>query len=129
MDYALVVDDDPTNRKILHKMLTGMRYEVLCFASAEKCLDYCKNALPRLILLDYHLGQEMSGHQFLVELRKIEAGSDVPVIMCSGENKEQSLKELLKLGISGYLLKPFKEDDLLNQLRRIHWLPTMFKKE
>jgi CheY-like chemotaxis protein len=124
MQPCLMIEDDETNREILLKMLEPAGYAVESYTEAQPALDYCRRHRPCFILLDYYM-KDMNGLEFLKELRKIDPHAEIPVIMCTGENKKEHFRELYVQGIAGYLLKPFTENELYKQLKELNLYPPV----
>lgn len=112
----LVVDDSAVSLAIVEQKLKDM-YEVITVNSGTRALRYLKNEKPDLILLDIKM-EGKDGIQTLKELRTMENGAKVPVIMLTSKNDKGSLIETAKLGIYDYLLKPFDTQDLHSRIRR-----------
>lgn len=49
----------------------------------------------------------------------MENSKDIPVIMLTSQNDKQTIVESSKLGIDGYVLKPFNADDLRERIIRV----------
>lgn len=112
----LVVDDSAVSLAIVEQKLKDM-YEVITINSGERALRYLKSEKPDLILLDIKM-EGKDGIETLKELRTMENGADIPVIMLTSKNDKGSLIETAKLGIYDYLLKPFDTQDLYNRIRK-----------
>ena len=69
--------------------------------------------MPDLILLDLYL-PDVFGLDVLNQMRVVGVEGDVIVI--SAANESQAVERALKLGVAGYLLKPFTLDDLSSRL-------------
>lgn len=100
---VLVVDDDAFIRDILADILQAADYEV---ATAEDGVEafakYGTDAGIRLIISDMNMPQ-MSGLELITKLR--EKGSDVPVVILTGNNEIQLAINALNCGANDYLLK------------------------
>jgi CheY-like chemotaxis protein len=117
---ALIVDDNATNREILHNQLSAWH---IPNKSAEKgihALEMLRSAAAKnekfdLIILDWHM-PEMDG----VELaEKITADPYIPktsMIMLSSVGSDQETSRLSSLGIQRYLTKPVRQSELYNCL-------------
>ncbi len=108
----LVVDDSPINLTAAEQKLKD-RYEVILLNSGVRALRYLKSeeAPPDLILLDIMMA-EKDGIDTLKEIRAMENGAKIPVIMLTGVGEKERVLESSKLGICDYVLKPFDSDDL-----------------
>jgi two-component system, chemotaxis family, chemotaxis protein CheY len=102
----LVVDDSDVIRKVARRILEDMNYLVLEAGSADDALDQCAKAMPEMILLDWHMPGK-SGHDFLAELKKVQADRRPVVVYCTSENDPDDLARAFAGGAEGYMLKPF----------------------
>ena len=112
----LVVDDSVINLANVEQKLKD-RYEVITVNSGDRALRYLKNEKPDLILLDIKMA-DMDGIQTLKEIRKLENGVDVPVIMLTSLGDKGSIVETQKLGICDYVLKPFDPQELRSRIEK-----------
>jgi DNA-binding response OmpR family regulator len=109
----LVVDDDDAIRALLIDVLLDEGYQVVAAANGREALTYLRKSmpLPNLIILDLMMPL-MSGRQFLQAQKQEPAIAVVPIIAISAV-KDQ-IDEVVPLGISSYLLKPFDIDTMLS---------------
>lgn len=106
----LVVDDSIINLSAVEQKLKD-RYDVATANSGDKALRYLKNEKPDLILLDIKM-ENMDGIETLKQIRELENGADIPVIMLTARGDKRSIVETQKLGICDYVLKPFDPQEL-----------------
>ena len=106
----LVVDDSIINLSAVEQKLKD-RYDVATANSGDKALRYLKNEKPDLILLDIKM-DNMDGIETLKQIREMENGTDIPVIMITARGDKRSIVETQRLGICDYVLKPFDPQEL-----------------
>ncbi|MDE6905726.1 MAG: response regulator [Lachnospiraceae bacterium] len=106
----LVVDDSVINLSTVEQKLKD-RYEVITANSGDRALRYLKNEKPDLILLDIKM-DNMDGIETLKQIREMENGTDIPVIMLTARGDKRSIVETQRLGICDYVLKPFDPQEL-----------------
>ncbi|MCI8874934.1 MAG: response regulator [Lachnospiraceae bacterium] len=106
----LVVDDSIINLSAVEQKLKD-RYDVATANSGDKALRYLKNEKPDLILLDIKM-DNMDGIETLKQIREMENGTDIPVIMLTARGDKRSIVETQRLGICDYVLKPFDPQEL-----------------
>ena len=106
----LVVDDSIINLSAVEQKLKD-RYDVATANSGDKSLRYLKNEKPDLILLDIKM-DNMDGIETLKQIREMENGTDIPVIMLTARGDKRSIVETQRLGICDYVLKPFDPQEL-----------------
>ncbi len=110
-----IVDDDPSVRKALERLLKTAGFEATGFASA---LDFLADGLatvPECLVLDIHLGG-MNGFELYERL--VAAGSAVPVVFITAHDDASTREHARQIGSSGYLRKPFEQHALLGAIYR-----------
>ena len=105
----LVVDDEPEVRKLMEHFLTDRGYEVRLAANGREGLVAIDSFVPDVVLLDMHM-PEMDGVETLKQLASRAPG--LPVIMVTVNEDVQTTSQLLQLGASDYVPKPFNLDYL-----------------
>jgi len=107
----LIVDDDKFNIQLIETMLSKIAdVKVISTDKGSEALTVLKtcNSYIDLILLDLHMN-EMDGEDVLRAIRT-ELGLDIPVMIISVNGLNE--KELLEMGATDFVLKPFDLDDL-----------------
>ncbi len=112
----LLVDDSAINLAYTEQKLKD-QYDVIAVNSGSRALRYIKDERPDLILLDIRMA-EMDGIETLKEIRTMENGVDVPVIMLTSKSDRESIVESQKLGIYDYVLKPVEAEVLCSRIKR-----------
>ena len=105
----LVVDDEPEVRKLMEHFLTSKGYDVRIAENGRVGLAALDSFRPDLVLLDMHM-PEMDGAETLRELA-VRAPT-LPVIMVTVNEDVETTSQLLQLGASDYVPKPFNLDYL-----------------
>jgi DNA-binding response OmpR family regulator len=112
----LVVDDNTYTLRIVQHTLEQAGYEVSTAVSGTEGLRaITRYGLPHLAIVDIHM-PEMSGFEFC---RTIHEFSDVPVIMLTAVNSEESIIEGLEKHAEDYIVKPFNPPELIARVRRV----------
>jgi PAS domain S-box-containing protein len=115
-ETILVVDDEPALRNIARMMLEEAGYQVLTAESGEEALVIQKNR-PDLDLVMLDLGMPgMGGHKCLKSL--LDRSPDLKVIIATGYVAERMVQPALDAGAKGVIVKPFREEVLLETVRR-----------
>lgn len=105
-----IVEDDPWYGEILEYHLSlNPEYQVTRFSNGRDCLSSLHKK-PALITVDFSL-PDMNGQELYKQIRRIDP--DVPVIVISGQEDISTAVELLKLGVSDYLVKDDNTKELL----------------
>lgn len=101
----LVVDDEPTNIKIIKELL-GDKYRVRVASSGEKAIRILeKSPNLDLILLDIMM-PEMDGYQVCEALKENAATALIPVIFLSAKTQTEDMTKGFELGAVDYITKP-----------------------
>lgn len=102
--HILVVDDDPIICQQLERLYALSNYRVTVATQAEKALELLEDEDVDLVVTDIHL-PGISG----VELtdRILMRWRDIPVIVITGFAEIDEAVNVLKLGVSDYIVKPF----------------------
>lgn len=101
----LIVDDHPTNIKLLAFLLSSKGYEVRTAASADEALATLAGWKPRLILMDIQL-PGMDGLTLTRLLKADPATSSIPIIAATAYAMKGDEERALEAGCSGYITKP-----------------------
>ena len=109
MHHILVVDDDPTNTKLLKFLLTDEGYEVSTVHSPTEALSMLAANVYDLIILDIM----MPGMDGLEVCRRIRMTSTTPIIFISARGEVKDKVTGLKAGGDDYISKPFDPNELL----------------
>ncbi len=111
----LITDDCAEDREIYREYLSrdpGQSYQILEAASAEVGLELCQHEHCDAILLDFSL-PDMTGLEFLDELRQQRSQAPLPVIMLTGQGDERIAVQAMKRGAQEYLVKQHLQPDIL----------------
>jgi phosphoserine phosphatase RsbU/P len=102
----LLVDDDPTNIKVVHAILEDA-YEIRVATSGPKALDLAKaEPMPALILLDVVM-PGMDGYEVCSRLKACQETRDIPVIFLTAKSEVADEIRGFKVGAVDYIHKPF----------------------
>lgn len=111
----LVVDDEPSIRRILDTRLSMMGYKVFTAADGVKALKVFKCQHPDLIILDVMM-PKLDGYGVCQAVRKI---SKVPIIMLTALSDVRDRITGLEMGADDYMVKPFSPKELEARVRGI----------
>lgn len=115
MPRILIVDDEPDMRLAVRNVLKLRGYEISEAGDGPAALSMAREKRPDLVLLDMRL-PGMDGIEVLDGLKKID--DSVPVVMITGYGHIQSAVDVMKLGASEYLQKPFENAQLVETVKR-----------
>ena len=127
MSRILIVDDEPDMRLAVRNVLKLRGYEVSEAGDGPSALEMARAERPDLVLLDLRL-PGMDGIEVLAGLKKID--ETVPVVMITGYGHIQSAVDVMKLGASEYLQKPFENAQLVATVKKfVHAVPVPPKRQ
>ncbi len=114
---VLVVDDNETNRRILREVLTNWRMRPTVVDGGRAALAALREAVDAgepfpLVLLDGHM-PEMDGFMLAQRIQEIPTLAGTTLIMLTSAGLDD-VGHCRKVGIRKYLMKPFKQSELLD---------------
>jgi FixJ family two-component response regulator len=106
-----VVDDDPSVRRALTRLVRSAGHEVEAYGSAREFLEHaCGERTPACVVLDVQL-PDLSG----LELQR-ELDARLPIVFLTGHGDIAMTVGAIKAGANDFLTKPVREDDLLRAI-------------
>jgi CheY-like chemotaxis protein len=112
----LAVDDNPVQLKLFKEMLIP-KYDLRVVKAASEALNFLNTNTVDIILLDIEM-PNISGFEFLRDIRKIPSYIEVPVIVVSGNTGSDFLQNAKKLGAEDVLTKPVTAEGLVNSIEK-----------
>lgn len=110
-----MVDDEAPVRTALGRLLRLADYDVVGFASGEEFLASMPACRPDCVLLDVHM-PGLNGPQVQQRLR--EAGSALPVVFITANDRAELTRQGLDPGFASILHKPFTADEMFGAIAR-----------
>lgn len=114
----LTVDDSKTIRLIVSKAFKAYDCAILEAANGVEGLSMAAKEKPDLIILDITM-PVMDGYEMLNRLRADRELKQVPVIMLTAEVGRDNVIKVAKQGVRDYVVKPFKEDLIVERVGRV----------
>lgn len=112
----LVIDDDPVLLRMVADKLDRAGFETLTAASGQAALNLIeRRGLPHLAIVDIMM-PEMDGFEFC---QRIQQFSDLPIIMLTAVDEEQSVIRGIEHFAEDYITKPFSPRELVARVRRV----------
>ena len=104
------MDDDPSVRQGLERLIRSLGWKAETFASAQEFLDRPHGEAPSCLVLDLQL-PDLSGID--LQKRMAEVGLETPIIFLTGHGDIPTTVQAMKAGAIEFLTKPVDEEDLL----------------
>ena len=119
MSYRIVaVDDNPVVTQLIAAVLGQAGYDVEVLSTGAEALIAMQRNPPDLLLLDLQM-PGLDGLEVLRILREQRVSQGSPVLVLTAESDSHYVARARELGASGYLLKPFRAQDLNAKVRRV----------
>lgn len=115
----LVVDDFPTQRKLMKRTLLDLGFEnVIEAVDGVDALEKLNMGDVEFIICDWHM-PKMMGIDLLRMIRADGKFSQMPFLMVTAEVKRENIIAAAKAGVSNYIAKPFTVESLQEKMRDI----------
>jgi RNA polymerase sigma factor (sigma-70 family) len=111
---VFVVDDDPSVRRAIKRLIGSVGLQVELFGSAQEFLHCKRPDAPSCLVLDIRLPR-ISGLDFQRQLA--EAKIHLPIIFITGHGDVPMTVRAMKAGAVEFLTKPFRDQDLLDAVQ------------
>ena len=118
MRRILIVDDDSMNLKVAKVILESNGYKTITAISAAECFETLKEEMVDLVLLDIEM-PIMNGIKTLERIREHEEFNGIPVMFLTADANEETVLKAGRLGVAGYVKKPYMPDDFLERVEKI----------
>lgn len=115
MAKVMVVDDSPTDIANLKRVLEKAGHTVIEVSDGKNAVQRAKDYRPDAILMDVVM-PGVNGFQATRTLSRDPDTQHIPIIVVSSKNQETDRVWALRQGAREYLVKPFKDADLLGRL-------------
>jgi putative two-component system response regulator len=112
----LVVDDIPTNIRILERKLLKENYTIISANSGKAALEMVEKNEPDLILLDVMM-PHMSGFEVCKILKSNPKTKSIPIIFLTARVESEAIVTGLNAGAVDYVAKPFNHAELLSRIK------------
>ena len=113
----LIVDDSPTERHILSRILTRKGYQVVMAENGARALAVARETSPDLVLMDIVM-PDISGFQAIRMFLRDRMLQAIPIIICSTKGQEIDKIWGMRQGAKDYIVKPIVAEVLLQKIAR-----------
>ncbi len=115
---VLVADDRDTNRRLLSQLLGPVGFDTREAGDGEEALRAIREWKPRVVLMDMTM-PVMDGYEATRIIKATPELKDTTVIAVTASAFEEDRQRIFAAGADGYLSKPFKEEELFENIRRL----------
>jgi adenylate cyclase len=121
----LVVDDTPSNVKLLADVLGARGYEVVTAVNGAEGLERIEKDSPDLVLLDVMM-PGMSGYDVCRKIRANPATTMLPVVMVTALDPSQERVKGIEAGADDFLTKPIHQPEILARVRSLLRVKSLY---
>ena len=107
----LVVEDNDRNRRLMRILLKANGYEVIEASTGAEAMDYLRDHVPDLILMDIQL-PHTDGLALTREIKNGAQTKDIPIIAVTAYAMKGDRERMLEAGCDGYISKPIDTQKL-----------------
>ncbi len=118
MATILVADDDPISQRMLGVILGRLGHTVVRANNGQDALNQLDRTPADLLILDFAM-PIMDGVTALRKLRADERFARLPIIMLTASGLERDERTARAEGVSEFLTKPFRSQELIDRLDRL----------
>lgn len=116
--HILVVDDSPSVRRVVTNMLKQHGWEVQAARDGAEALEMISYEVPAAVLLDIEMPR-MDGYELISTIRAQEQYRTLPLVVLTSRAAAKYQQRAMMLGASGYVIKPYQDEELLNILNSL----------
>lgn len=118
MDHTLlIVDDSASMRQMVSFTLQDAGYDVIAAANGKDALAKIENKQIAMVITDLNM-PEMDGIELIRNLRALPGFKFTPIVMLTTESQAAKKMAGKQAGASGWIVKPFKPEQLLSTIKR-----------
>ncbi len=115
----LVVDDMPSMRHVMIRMLNSLGYEDNDEATdGQQAIKLIHSKSYDLVITDFHM-PKVDGKQLLKYIRNDTNIQSLPVLMVTCEDTKKNVQDIIESKVNGFIVKPFSAKTLENQISYI----------
>jgi chemotaxis protein histidine kinase CheA/ActR/RegA family two-component response regulator len=117
-NHVLVVDDSPSVRRVVSNMLKQHGWDVKMARDGVEALEMISYETPAAVLLDIEMPR-MDGYELISTVRAQEQYRTLPLIVLTSRAAAKHQQRAASLGASGYVVKPYQDEELLNTINNL----------
>lgn len=118
MARVLAVDDSASMRQMVSFTLEAAGFDVLSANDGREAYEKAQTEQVDLVLSDVNM-PIMDGIELIKELRKMQTYKYTPILMLTTESSHQKKSEGKAAGATGWIVKPFNPEQLINTIRKV----------
>lgn len=113
----LIVDDSASMRQLVTFALKSAGYDVIAAVHGKDAMAKLGEAKVEMLITDLNM-PEMDGIELIRNVRRNPSSKFTPIVMLTTESQDARKQEGKLAGASGWLVKPFKPEELVDVVKR-----------
>lgn len=114
----LAVDDSATMRQMIQLCLSSAGFDVVTAVDGADGVEKLKESNPDVIITDINM-PVMDGFEFIETVRGGQENSRLPILVITTESAPEKKARAKNAGATGWIVKPFNPDNLIEAVNRI----------
>lgn len=114
----MTADDSDTVRLMVSFTLKGAGYEVIEAVDGQDAFNKFRSNSVSMLITDLNM-PNMDGIELIRQVRSHDQGKFIPIIMLTTESADQKKSEGKAAGATGWIVKPFSQDQLLAVVKKV----------
>ena len=113
---VLIVDDNPTNVKIIALTLQLLKYKIVIATNGQGAIEMVQRTRPDLILMDVMM-PEMDGYETCRIIKQQKENESIPIIFLTALNDKENIVKGFDAGGVDYISKPFNKAEFISRVQ------------
>lgn len=114
----LIVEDSSMILEVLSFSLEKAGYNIITAINGKEALKHFDGQEINLMITDLYM-PEMDGLELVKNLKEIEKYKTIPVLVLSTESQQTKKLEAKKMGVTGWVIKPFVPEKLVQAINKL----------
>lgn len=114
----LTIDDSASIRQMVAMTLTGAGLDVLEAGNGQEGYEVAIANTVHAVLTDLNM-PVLNGIEFIRKYRQHPSSKGIPIILLTTESDEDLKRQAKEAGATGWIVKPFKQDQLLAIIKKV----------
>ncbi|MCW5719870.1 MAG: response regulator [Devosia sp.] len=114
----LTIDDSASIRQMVAMTLTGAGLDVIEAVNGQDGYDKATTNTVHAVITDLNM-PVLNGIEFIRKYRQHPASKGIPIILLTTESDEELKRQAKEAGATGWIVKPFKQDQLLAVIKKV----------
>ncbi|ANP71541.1 response regulator transcription factor [Cryobacterium arcticum] len=115
MSRILIVEDDEDVRALIVHKLRRAGHEVSEAGDGQEGLEAARTSVPDLVVLDWMM-PKLTGVEVCAQIRADTTLTQPCILLLTAKSQDSDIAQAMAAGADGYLIKPFRANDLLERV-------------